>query len=252
MCALLCRDRPPQPFAVERFHGMRQPLQRQFQVIVIDRPRPRCRRAAVTARRMLAIIASRPLRDAALIIWSGPMRSCGCRSSRRSPRLTSRCSRTAPARSPCAASKTDQEGRGHVRYLGPPTVAAVNRWPQAAGISAGPLFRRVRRGDVMGTKPLERAQRPGDRRQASDRRRHHRAGVRALTPARLGPIARRGRGPAWSSCNRRVIGRRRRCRAMVLGAETIIYRVRVPAEMPELVAEFRRRVAEATMASGDE
>ncbi len=39
---------------------------------------------------------------------------------------------------------------------------------------------------------------------------------------------------------------------MVLGAETIIYRVRVPAEMPELVAEFRRRVAEATMASGDE
>ena len=150
------------------------------------RPRPRCRRAAVTARRMLAIIASRPLRDAALIIWSGPMRSCGCRSSRRSPRLTSRCSRTAPARSPCAASKTDQEGRGHVRYLGPPTVAAVNRWPQAAGISAGPLFRRVRRGDVMGTKPLERAQRPGDRRQASDRRRHHRAGVRALTPARLG------------------------------------------------------------------
>ena len=48
---------------------------------------------------------------------------------------------------------------------------------------------------------------------------------------------------------------------MVLGAETIIYRigsrgevlrVSVPAEMPELVAEFRRRVAEAAMASGDE
>ena len=48
---------------------------------------------------------------------------------------------------------------------------------------------------------------------------------------------------------------------MVLGAETIIFRigsqgeirrVPVPAEMPELVAEFRRRVAEAAMASGDE
>ena len=48
---------------------------------------------------------------------------------------------------------------------------------------------------------------------------------------------------------------------MVLGAETIVYRigsrggvlrVSVPAEMPELVAEFRRRVAEAAMASGDE
>ena len=48
---------------------------------------------------------------------------------------------------------------------------------------------------------------------------------------------------------------------MVFGAETIIFRVGsrgeilrvpVPAEMPELVAEFRRRVAEAAMASGDE
>ena len=47
---------------------------------------------------------------------------------------------------------------------------------------------------------------------------------------------------------------------MVLGAETIVYRigsrggvlrVSVPAELPELIAEFRRRVAEATMAAGD-
>ena len=53
------------------------------------------------------------------------------------------------------ASKTDQEGRGHTRYLGAPTVAAVQRWMQAAGISAGPLFVRVRRGDVAGTKPLD-------------------------------------------------------------------------------------------------
>ena len=48
---------------------------------------------------------------------------------------------------------------------------------------------------------------------------------------------------------------------MVLGAETILYRigsrgevlrVRLPAELPEMIAEFQRRVAEATMASGDE
>ena len=52
-------------------------------------------------------------------------------------------------------SKTDQEGRGHTRYLGAPTVATVQRWMQAAGISAGPLFVRVRRGDVAGTKPLD-------------------------------------------------------------------------------------------------
>ena len=47
---------------------------------------------------------------------------------------------------------------------------------------------------------------------------------------------------------------------MVLGAETIIYRigsegeirrVPVPAEMPELIAEFRHRVAKAIMAAGD-
>ncbi len=250
MCALLCRDRPPQPFAVERFHGMRQPLQRQLQVTSSSTVRARGRRAAVTARRMLAIIASRPARCGAhhLVGSDALLRVSELAA------LTAADVQVQPDGSGTVtvrSSKTDQEGRGHVRYLGPPTVAAVNRWQQAAGISAGPLFRRVRRGDVMGTKPLERAQRPGDRRQASDRRRHHRAGVRALTPARLGPVARRGRGPAWSSCNRRVIGRRRRCRAMVLGAETIIYRVRVPAELPEMVAEFRRRVAVATAASGD-
>ena len=36
------------------------------------------------------------------------------------------------------SSKTDQEGRGHVRYLGPPTIAAVQRWQQASAIVAGP------------------------------------------------------------------------------------------------------------------
>ena len=53
------------------------------------------------------------------------------------------------------SSKTDQEGRGHVRYLGAGTVAAVQSWMHAAGFSAGPLFRRVRRGDVVGTEPLD-------------------------------------------------------------------------------------------------
>ena len=47
---------------------------------------------------------------------------------------------------------------------------------------------------------------------------------------------------------------------MVFDAETIIFRIgprgeilriSVPAEMPELIAEFRRRVAEAAMAAGD-
>ena len=44
------------------------------------------------------------------------------------------------------ASKTDQEGRGAVLYLGAPTVSRVNAWLAAAGHRDGPLFRRVRRG----------------------------------------------------------------------------------------------------------
>ncbi len=41
------------------------------------------------------------------------------------------------------SSKTDQEGRGSVQFLGPPTVARIQAWVEGAGIRAGPLFRRV-------------------------------------------------------------------------------------------------------------
>ena len=44
------------------------------------------------------------------------------------------------------ASKTDQMGDGAVRFLGAPTVAAVQRYLDAAGITDGPLFRRIRKG----------------------------------------------------------------------------------------------------------
>ncbi len=43
-------------------------------------------------------------------------------------------------------SKTDQEGRGQILYLGAPTVARIDSWLEAAGHSSGALFRRVRRG----------------------------------------------------------------------------------------------------------
>ena len=40
------------------------------------------------------------------------------------------------------SSKTDQEGRGHVRYLGAPTMQRLSAWLSAAGITTGgPLFR---------------------------------------------------------------------------------------------------------------
>ncbi len=47
-------------------------------------------------------------------------------------------------------SKTDQEGIGVVLYLGPPTVARVKAWLEAAKITCGPLFRRLHRGGNVG------------------------------------------------------------------------------------------------------
>ena len=40
-------------------------------------------------------------------------------------------------------SKTDQEGKGAVQFLGPPTVARIQTWLLSAGLTQGPLFRAV-------------------------------------------------------------------------------------------------------------
>ena len=45
-------------------------------------------------------------------------------------------------------SKTDQEGRGAVLYLGRPTMARVWAWQKAGGVNDGALFRRVSRGSL--------------------------------------------------------------------------------------------------------
>ena len=52
------------------------------------------------------------------------------------------------------ASKTDQLGTGHTRYLGPATLQAVNRYLAAASHRSGPLFRQVRRGGHGSNAPL--------------------------------------------------------------------------------------------------
>ena len=44
-------------------------------------------------------------------------------------------------------SKTDQEGRGAVLFVGGSIVRRLAAWRDAAGIEDGPLFRRIRRGD---------------------------------------------------------------------------------------------------------
>ena len=48
-------------------------------------------------------------------------------------------------------SKTDQNAEGAVQYVGKPTMQRIRRWQDAAGITEGALFRRVRRGGHLGT-----------------------------------------------------------------------------------------------------
>ena len=45
-------------------------------------------------------------------------------------------------------SKTDQEGRGAVLYLGRPTMERVRAWREAGRVNDGALFRRVSRGKI--------------------------------------------------------------------------------------------------------
>ncbi len=47
-------------------------------------------------------------------------------------------------------SKTDQAGRGQVRYVGAPTVAAIRRYQLAAGVAGGWLLRSVDRNGAVG------------------------------------------------------------------------------------------------------
>ena len=53
-----------------------------------------------------------------------------------------------------SASKADQFGEGATRYIGLATLIAINRYLEAAGHAAGPLFRRVRRGGHGSSAPL--------------------------------------------------------------------------------------------------
>ena len=66
-------------------------------------------------------------------------------------------------------SKTDQEGRGVVLYLGEPTMRRIAAWREASGIHEGPLFRRLRRGDRVEASAIsDRAARSVIRARAAD------------------------------------------------------------------------------------
>jgi integrase len=51
-------------------------------------------------------------------------------------------------------SKTDQDAEGHVRYLAPFAVVALDTWLKGAKIIAGCLFRRVLHNETVGDKAL--------------------------------------------------------------------------------------------------
>ena len=121
-----------------------------------------------------------------------------------------------------AHSKTDQEGRGSTLYLGAPTMERIAAWLQAAGVSEGALFRRMRRGGDDHTVPAlahqypehrprprgrrrtpgpaQRPQPPGGERTVTHRARSHAAGGavgRALAiPIHGGALRRRATGRA--------------------------------------------------------
>ena len=52
------------------------------------------------------------------------------------------------------SSKTDQEGRGEVQYVGPPTLKLIARYMTKANIEGGALFLRIRRGDHVTSERL--------------------------------------------------------------------------------------------------
>ena len=52
------------------------------------------------------------------------------------------------------SSKADQEGAGQVLYLGETTIRRIAAWIDAAGIASGPVFVRVRKNGLIGTKAL--------------------------------------------------------------------------------------------------
>ena len=70
---------------------------------------------------------------------------------------------TLTVRRPCAAGRIRhgqraqlEDGPGRARARAPAADARRReRWMQAAGFNAGPLFRRIRRGEVVGTEPLD-------------------------------------------------------------------------------------------------
>ena len=98
------------------------------------------------------------------------------------------------------SSKTDQEGRGELRYLDKPTMAAVTRWLQAARLAASALFRPLRPARGGGHRPCRRASGPPRCARSSAAARRRSTGSPGACPgtrygwARRSPLAATGAG----------------------------------------------------------
>ena len=112
------------------------------------------------------------------------------------------------------SSKTDQEGRGEVLFVGGPTLKLIDRYCTRAEIQSGALFRHIRRGDHVQSGRLTTV---------SARRiiqaRAKAAGVEGFISGhslRVGSaVSLAQRGLRWSICRMRAGGSRHRCRRIM-------------------------------------
>ena len=111
------------------------------------------------------------------------------------------------------SSKTDQEGRGEVLYIGGPTLKLIDHYRTRAEIQSGVLFRHIRRGDHVQSGRLTTV---------SARRiipaRAKAAGVKGFIsghPLRVGSAVSPRQGLRWLICRTRAGGSRRRCRRIM-------------------------------------
>ena len=102
-------------------------------------------------------------------------------------------------------SKTDQEGVGAVLFVGAPTARRLRAWMRAAGIESGPLFRRVRRGGVIGDGAALHPGRPPDHQAPGRRRRLAGLFFRPLSAGRVRSVPRRPGRVAGGDADRRTL-----------------------------------------------
>ena len=142
---------------------------------------------------------------------------CGCPRRRPSTAPLFASSKTVPGCCFARRSKTDQAGRGPRRFLGPPTVARIRSWIEAAGIDEGLPSSPCTAAGASSPEPWASVRSGASCRPA----RRRRASMAACRATRCGLDRRsplRNATRAWWRCSSREGGRRRRCRPATRGS----------------------------------